>query len=1315
MPSKILNFSKDRLITGINIIDNMLFFVDGVDEESGEPKKINITKFKGEDPDVPVDHSTGTTHIYNRAFEERDITVIKEHPINSLQTSLLSIASGGGDVIDYGNGDEVDDTDDSGDDYVYDDNTNATSAMTVATLAINGTPSIQSAWMRGRADNASGLVEKGVYYTFDEDYATPEKLVANVGNGVFKKQDNEINEYFSHFINVVISKNPGDNYDADGLAAQPGTPNIWYMAYAIDVGGSEIYGEVEGPNFLKDNDAAPTGLLTNLKLTKAEYLSNTLFNSCFFEAKFDDAGGAAVLNKGFVISKAYPKTNTTVPSYDTVVQQITDADYDAAQEGADRKRFPMLLDASTLNELGVLTGALGTTEFTGNTFGGALQPGYVYYAYAFVETENQSQGVVSSNVKAMEILATTVGAPLIKHTNVTPGTDYVILKAEILDEGDDSNEIVEKGFLVSANPNMISQASRFKEAFPGLASNANGSSSVSEFSNHTKLFKIISSDPLEVNGTGEFQVDTNGILTLEQGETLRYLAYAKNLSGGISYGSETGYPKTGVVGTVNTIVEEDVREPVIRLDSIYYKTVDDDDYELSFSYDISFIPTGRTVQSSGIVFGMPTGAEIAENKYGFTEFGTLDGADRKVDKDNNSFTFAAVSDHASLGTYKLDDLHYDNYPESDRRLFAEAYWEDQADSLENLLDWDFYNPIKFALTAYAYVVLDNGQTTKTELLTGAKLAAESNDSGYTMDWSCGDFNMSYAPCIHTRNNAGETATDLTNTGLTLQGRFGTNSATFNTPLSSGGLGFYYSTTKKPEIGPEVLNGSTEWYDAMTAWVNDAGTTKASVAVTSAMTSHMTGQGEAGKQFYEYEKPISGLTAGSTVYFCAFAIPRQRSTTGLYTMPGLTDQMNRTRFGVMAEKKLPAAHTTPQAGEEPFVAIQNAQIGAVGATGTSVTFAGRASQVGTYYTFVNKGFYYKLKSVVGVSATPAQIKASMAIATGRTQLVTTDFVYNSVDYGISAIIPGGEYYVSAFCTVKANNVETTFISDNYKVLDVDGAIPPQNTKPKVAIKPAGYNFPRMLNGQIIGNNININDKGFYVIGKSGIDLAKPSNQVDFMAIYNSPPSGVVTHKITGALGNNDFHKLFEDQKRDYTYYCIAYATNTDGEEGKSASIISLFDIANNPKFIIADTGIINIDGNGSVQAATNGFDRPYVSNDFSAGDTALVGISTEKGYDGNWVIEPSSLKWTGTATPVIAYKRINGGEAKLAIPSQSPNGVRARKANIIIKHGSDPSLTTSVMLNQRGASSVNVDNDDYLTHGGSLDQENNDINMGPTRR
>ena len=80
MASSILNFSKDRLITGINIVDGMLFFTDN----ENEPKKINIKQFKNNEVEPQygnADHSTGTTSIYGRSFQERDITVIKPHPM----------------------------------------------------------------------------------------------------------------------------------------------------------------------------------------------------------------------------------------------------------------------------------------------------------------------------------------------------------------------------------------------------------------------------------------------------------------------------------------------------------------------------------------------------------------------------------------------------------------------------------------------------------------------------------------------------------------------------------------------------------------------------------------------------------------------------------------------------------------------------------------------------------------------------------------------------------------------------------------------------------------------------------------------------------------------------------------------------------------------------------------------------------------------------------------------------------------------------------------------------------------------------------
>ncbi len=88
--NNILNFSKDYLITGINIIDGLLFWTDN----QTEPKKINIEKFKAGSCDfnthtkIPVWDPEQNTYAQvdctaNNAaeFTEEDITVIKKSPL----------------------------------------------------------------------------------------------------------------------------------------------------------------------------------------------------------------------------------------------------------------------------------------------------------------------------------------------------------------------------------------------------------------------------------------------------------------------------------------------------------------------------------------------------------------------------------------------------------------------------------------------------------------------------------------------------------------------------------------------------------------------------------------------------------------------------------------------------------------------------------------------------------------------------------------------------------------------------------------------------------------------------------------------------------------------------------------------------------------------------------------------------------------------------------------------------------------------------------------------------------------------------------
>lgn len=77
----ILNFSSDNFITGINILEGLLFWTDNV----YEPKKINISKFK-----KATNNTFTHTQINGGNFIEDHITVIKKAPINAPTLTMSS-------------------------------------------------------------------------------------------------------------------------------------------------------------------------------------------------------------------------------------------------------------------------------------------------------------------------------------------------------------------------------------------------------------------------------------------------------------------------------------------------------------------------------------------------------------------------------------------------------------------------------------------------------------------------------------------------------------------------------------------------------------------------------------------------------------------------------------------------------------------------------------------------------------------------------------------------------------------------------------------------------------------------------------------------------------------------------------------------------------------------------------------------------------------------------------------------------------------------------------------------------------------------
>ena len=91
--NNVLNFSANNLITGVNILDGMLFWTDDLNE----PRVINIAKFKAGSAQSG-DALTSHTHVYGdavpstRDFIATDITVIKSAPIKRLTVKSFSSA-----------------------------------------------------------------------------------------------------------------------------------------------------------------------------------------------------------------------------------------------------------------------------------------------------------------------------------------------------------------------------------------------------------------------------------------------------------------------------------------------------------------------------------------------------------------------------------------------------------------------------------------------------------------------------------------------------------------------------------------------------------------------------------------------------------------------------------------------------------------------------------------------------------------------------------------------------------------------------------------------------------------------------------------------------------------------------------------------------------------------------------------------------------------------------------------------------------------------------------------------------------------------
>lgn len=315
MASKILNFSPNRLITGINIVDNMLFYTDG----ENEPKKINIEKFRGkattgEFKDIPVDHSSGNTHIYNRPFEERDITVIKDHPSTSgkkTETIVLNenFGSGGGDLV-------IDDVlNDSDFEVIVDDNAKAEDPSSgIVDILIEGN-SLDGIQLISETKHGKGVVEEsGFIWSMTAE--TLDELIQGIESGdAYQVSSSDVeadNNVTKGNYAIVKTDTTSPDYDANLT-----TGDLYAVAFTKLKGqNKKVYSPIIEVEIL-DNNASTTVASEIKSIAPIRIPDSEKFQ---WKSIVKNTGGSPPDAVGIYISQPRINTNETAPT----VQELID-------------------------------------------------------------------------------------------------------------------------------------------------------------------------------------------------------------------------------------------------------------------------------------------------------------------------------------------------------------------------------------------------------------------------------------------------------------------------------------------------------------------------------------------------------------------------------------------------------------------------------------------------------------------------------------------------------------------------------------------------------------------------------------------------------------------------------------------------------------------------------------------------------------------------------------------------------------------------------------------------------------------------------
>jgi hypothetical protein len=1310
MSSKILKFSKDRLITGINIVDGMLFFTDN----HSEPKKINIEKFKGNDPDVPVDHSTGTTSIYRRTFQEADITVIKGHPKHALNTDLTTsggYSSGGGDGYGGGGGDIiVDPTPDP-----------VANTFRISTQKPSAGASINKINLEGRLiTGVNEIGEQGFYYTFSDSFGSRtdlediDSLIENLGNGVYKIQEDALSEGIYN-LQVPTSTASSQGAVVGGY--------VYYIAYCIvkvsnnGTQRDEVrYASKKEVYKLEDTTSVPTGTISDLKVTISKRpglfagasLSTTIY------ATFSNTTNLLLndLPRGFYISAAYKEIdNPTPPTTTEITAQVDDKPVDS------QSLFPIAYNQRSQTSFGFGN----ENQLNLNTYVdmSALNTGDLYFVYCYIELPDGT--IVYSPVERFVVDAEpNQEGPSLAHKPADVQETEVGLNAEVYNAGAEAT-ITERGFVFSTEVDEINTVNRIFTDFNSQAPyEYNGNESI----NNT--FKVPVPIPTGEDGLGDISISTENYLTnLLGGTTLNYVAYAINSRGQRSYGGD--YSVGGFFASNNgmlSVITQENSTPRIQagVGLNYYKHegANTDPLEPIFTFKVlGGISDPTKVTSMGIVYAYATGPNIDygvtyENLIKFAgdeEHSKIDLAPTSVNLDITQFDYTGVDADQIIGNFAIKDgfeIAGSKYINPDDSALVEAIRVSRGDDHIESLSYTWGQPLIKTLSYYAYIEYD-GVTYKSKVSRGwfqGNSAIWGDLTAFTGRY-CGTMAMIAPTFFSGGREASKThLPEKPPVGGTAQiyGAMCPNSLHGGTVGGSlQELGFYWSETPIDAGDANIATNEKikKWTEASTTskvpctggGPNAIDPTNPVNTGTSAKHWHV-GATSDNRGHFEFSATIGPFSSNATkIYWVPYLKPQPRGDlAGLwnFSAPPVDIYANSAGGGALNSFSIGSAITTIDV--EPSVSITSAKELRSGFLG----FTGMAEPGSSNYEISRKGFYIKPLSSFATPNDQASVKTEMANATGRTTLYTNNNFNPGSEYGASSTFATGSYLASAFCEIIIAGTTYIRISDNNRREDI--GTPPAST---VITTPVVTNTGGgdVMSGTVDSKGVAIASKGFYLLEVKGKlhnnpNLSKPSNGAALKQIFNGTlPSNVTAinepSSSTDPLSSAVFRASIPNQKRGYVYYYAAYVTNSKSEEGISPVVKHKEYQEVIDKFIeispVPFSHTIKADNRGRV--SLSGDTSSYVNQ-------VSVKVTTENNSADNFKFTVS--QWNSGGRISTISKRTSPNGNFLDIPLLEANfQTSPRQCTLKITHATDPSKEVALSILQEGNSIIMDEFDDFI--------------------